>query len=126
MLCDLLYLIHRRQTPNHGGIKTMATITMGTKVRNLKSGANKKTYTIGRHGDFETHWRFNQVSRLHCAIFTQSDGSYYVQDLNSSGGTMLDGLFIGLERTPLRDGSVIGFGQKGTRWESGFEAGFNK
>jgi len=104
----------------------MATITMGDKTRDLMSGANKKTYTVGRHGDFDMPqgYGWNAISRLHFAIYNDH-GNYSVQDLNSSGGTVVDGLFIGLERTPLRDGSTIEFGQRGTRWETGLKVIFN-
>ncbi len=53
------------------------------------------------------------VSRNH-ATLTFEAGVYYVTDLGSSNGTLLDGVRLTANaRMPLRDGSVITFG-KGT------------
>ena len=52
---------------------------------------NKRNYVIGKSDDSDGVVSFNQaVSRQHCAI-TFSRGSYFVEDLNSSNGTYLNG-----------------------------------
>lgn len=51
------------------------------------------------------------VSGYHCEVF-QMNGAYYVRDMGSANGTMLDGTPV-KDPQPLRDGSVLELGNPG-------------
>ena len=63
---------------------------------------------VGRHavgGDFLQ--RYKTVSRKH-AKFTYKDGNWYVQDLNSTNGTYLNGLkLLPMQDFPLKNGDKL-------------------
>ena len=63
---------------------------------------------VGRHGvggDFLQ--RYKTVSRKH-AKFTYKDGTWFVQDLNSTNGTYLNGLkLLPLQEFPLKNGDKL-------------------
>ncbi|QDU87808.1 Phosphoserine phosphatase RsbU [Pirellulimonas nuda] len=61
--------------------------------------------TIGRSGDCHVALDVAAVSRHHAAVVAEG-GQFYVEDLGSRNGTLLDGQPV-VGRTPLRDGSAI-------------------
>jgi adenylate cyclase len=50
------------------------------------------------------------VSRWHAAIICTGDGSVFIEDLNSSNGTLLNGRAIE-ERSPFTAGDIVGLGE---------------
>ena len=114
MLCDLLYLIHQPETPNHGRIKTMAKGFIrfdGSKwLMDVTSGMSPRMLLIGRYGDFEIDDR--QVSRLHCAIeYHKESGCYSIHDLDSRNGTYVNGLKLAKGQYKILDaGATIKIG----------------
>lgn len=63
--------------------------------------------SVGRHKDNTLFLEDGSVSSHH-AILTPSDSGWYVQDLNSSNGTRVNGAPI--EEALLSDGDRLGFG----------------
>ena len=53
---------------------------------------------------------FDNVSRRHAQI-SMEDGTIFVQDLDSTNGTTINGIpTIPRQRRPVADGDVLGFG----------------
>jgi len=66
------------------------------------------TYTIGRSEACKIRLRLPEISERH-AVLTLRDNSAVIEDLHSSNGTTVDGLFIH-EPTPVKSDNVIGVG----------------
>jgi pSer/pThr/pTyr-binding forkhead associated (FHA) protein len=79
-------------------------IRLGPRAIVLPNGRT----TIGRSPDREIQIDDDRVSRRH-AVLRVSDGEIDIEDLGSVNGVLVDGLRI-VERTSLRDGSVIAIG----------------
>lgn len=69
--------------------------------------------TLGRSRVADIHLEDGMLSRLHCRFFYAPEPS--VQDLGSSNGTLLNGVPLGAEPRPLREGDVISVGDTALR-----------
>ncbi len=69
-------------------------------------------FYLGRSMENDVRLREDSsVSRKHCMIFKDPNGSdYVVRDLGSSNGTYLNDLCLQAQQCPMRDGDVIGVG----------------
>ena len=56
--------------------------------------AKKEGFSIGREGDVKTPRIINSVSRQHCFITPNRYKKWSVYDLDSKGGTMLNGKIL--------------------------------
>lgn len=66
-------------------------ITRGPNREETLSISDKELpFTIGREKDNRLHIRSNAVSRYH-AVLLRENGEHYVQDMNSTNGTLLNG-----------------------------------
>ncbi|MEV0370665.1 FHA domain-containing protein [Streptomyces sp. NPDC050636] len=66
---------------------------------------------IGRSADADVPLDDPDVSRLHCAVTVEPDGSVLVADLRSTNGTAVDGTDLGERPTPLRPGALLRVGE---------------
>lgn len=66
--------------------------------------------TIGRGGKCGLCVDDRYLSQKHCRIFKR-DGSFYIEDLDSTNGTFLNGEQLGEEAVELFDGDKLGFGR---------------
>lgn len=73
-------------------------------------------WTIGRSKSNTVVVSDPYVSRHHAWI-SRRDGSFYIEDLGSSNGTLLNGLYI--DREPLRSGDELSFGRSRARFATG-------
>ncbi|MFM2090533.1 MAG: Serine/threonine-protein kinase PknB [Planctomycetota bacterium] len=70
---------------------------------------------IGRHRDCAVRILDAAASRQHARVF-ERDGQWWVEDLGSANGTILDGARLG-GRAPIADGGVITIGAHEIRFE---------
>ncbi len=73
---------------------------------------NKETITFGRaisNANWEVRLPDHAVSRPHARIFAQQ-GNWYVEDLNSANGTMVEGVDIN-HPVLLQDGATVTMGE---------------
>ncbi|MFI7098402.1 FtsK/SpoIIIE domain-containing protein [Streptomyces sp. NPDC050161] len=70
---------------------------------------------IGRSGDADVPLDDPDVSRLHCAVTVEADGSVYVADLRSTNGTVVDGTELGAHPAPLHAGTLLRIGESALR-----------
>ncbi|MEU7184137.1 MULTISPECIES: FtsK/SpoIIIE domain-containing protein [Streptomyces] len=73
---------------------------------------------IGRSADADVPLDDPDVSRLHCAVTVEPDGSVLVADLRSTNGTVVDGTELGEEPAPLRPGALLRIGESTLRLQS--------
>ncbi|MFJ8671267.1 FHA domain-containing protein [Streptomyces sp. NPDC093589] len=66
---------------------------------------------IGRSADADVPLDDPDVSRLHCAVTVEPDGSVLVADLHSTNGTAVDGTDLGEQPVPLRPGALLRIGE---------------
>ncbi|MCS7080342.1 MAG: FHA domain-containing protein [Chloracidobacterium sp.] len=66
---------------------------------------NAEKFTIGRSPDCQLALKSAGVSRYHAEIVRQPDGTYYLRDLNSVGGTYVNGQSI--REVVLKTGDAI-------------------
>ncbi|MDX2501036.1 MAG: FHA domain-containing protein [Deltaproteobacteria bacterium] len=68
----------------------MLKLVLMLKKTELKTiETDKDTITIGRHNECDIHINNLGVSKKH-AIITRQNGNYYIEDLNSTNGTLLN------------------------------------
>ena len=95
------------------GDKTpISTVTL-TDVNDMRFRM-KKSFTssllIGKNSDCDISINYDKtVSGRHCQI-TKEGGEYYIEDLNSTNGTIVNGSRI-REKTPIRSGALIKMGK---------------
>lgn len=65
------------------------------------------TFLIGRGSDCDLVLPERQVSRHHARIERQANGTYNVQDLGSKNRTYVNGIELGEQAHPLRDGDEL-------------------
>ena len=68
-----------------------------------------ETVTIGRHSSNAVALHDTQVSRRHLEVRSEQGGGYWLVDLGSGNGTLLNGHAI--QEAPLRSGDTITLGQ---------------
>ncbi len=73
---------------------------------------------IGRSADADVPLDDPDVSRLHCAVTVEPDGSVYVADLRSTNGTAVDGTDLGEQPAPLRPGTLLRIGESALRLQA--------
>ncbi len=73
---------------------------------------------IGRSADADVPLDDPDVSRLHCAVTVEPDGSVYVADLRSTNGTAVDGTELGEQAAPLRPGALLRIGESALRLQA--------
>ncbi|MGW2631306.1 FHA domain-containing protein [Streptomyces chattanoogensis] len=73
---------------------------------------------IGRSADADVPLDDPDVSRLHCAVTVEPDGSVYVADLRSTNGTAVDGVDLGEQPAPLRPGALLRVGESALRLQA--------
>ncbi|GGU89194.1 hypothetical protein GCM10010211_64700 [Streptomyces albospinus] len=73
---------------------------------------------IGRSADADVPLDDPDVSRLHCAVTVEPDGSVYVADLRSTNGTAVDGTELGEHAAALRPGALLRIGESALRLQS--------
>ncbi|MFB2769434.1 protein kinase [Pelatocladus sp. BLCC-F211] len=78
--------------------ESTSSISVGSVIQ-----LNKDTTSFGRSNDNEIYLENNRVSRFHARIINK-DGIYYIEDLNSSFGTLVnDSLIRGLYPLKMQD-----------------------
>ncbi|WP_407289234.1 FtsK/SpoIIIE domain-containing protein [Streptomyces sp. BP-8] len=70
---------------------------------------------IGRSADADVPLDDPDVSRLHCTVTVEPDGSVHVADLRSTNGTAVDGGDLGERPAPLRPGALLRIGESALR-----------
>ncbi|MGY5128327.1 FtsK/SpoIIIE domain-containing protein [Streptomyces nigrescens] len=73
---------------------------------------------IGRSADADVPLDDPDVSRLHCAVTVEPDGSVSVADLRSTNGTAVDGTDLDERPAPLRPGTLLRIGESALRLQS--------
>ncbi|ANZ18389.1 FtsK/SpoIIIE family protein,FHA domain-containing protein [Streptomyces noursei ATCC 11455] len=73
---------------------------------------------IGRSADADVPLDDPDVSRLHCAVTVEPDGSVYIADLRSTNGTIVDGTELGDLAVPLPPGALLRIGESALRLQS--------
>ena len=87
----------------------MATLSFIGEDDHRMTVISKPSFTIGRHGDFQTPEMSLSVSRLHCALFATGH-HHTIRDLNSFSGTRVNGEGIGNKERRLESGDKISLG----------------
>jgi hypothetical protein len=78
----------------------------------------ERPFVLGRQGDGTV--LHPTVSRAHAAIaWSPEAGAHLVRDLDSHNGSVLDGVPLGRQPRPLREGSVLRLGNVLAVWEHG-------
>lgn len=80
-----------------------------------------KVLKIGRAPDNDIVIGDRQVSNHHLLISKNEAGVFYVQDLNSSNGTFVNGHKINIEPTPLDFSDIIKIGETILPWRDYFK-----
>ncbi|WP_432140956.1 FtsK/SpoIIIE domain-containing protein [Streptomyces sp. bgisy084] len=73
---------------------------------------------IGRSADADVPLDDPDVSRLHCTVTVEPDGSVSVADLRSTNGTAVDGTDLGEHPAPLPPGALLRLGESALRLQS--------
>ncbi|MFF3546736.1 FHA domain-containing protein [Streptomyces platensis] len=73
---------------------------------------------IGRSADADVPLDDPDVSRLHCTVTVEPDGSVSVADLRSTNGTAVDGTDLDERPAPLRPGALLRLGESALRLQS--------
>ena len=89
-------------------------VVEGPDTGRVVSGASERV-VIGTHASAELRLTDRAVSRFHCELAVQPDGTTVVRDLGSRNGTAIDGVRVLL--APVAVGSVIALGQSKVRVE---------
>jgi len=75
------------------------------------------TVAVGRHSSNAVALHDTQVSRRHLELRAESEGGYWLVDLGSGNGTLLNGHAI--QEAPLRSGDTITIGQSVLMYTAG-------
>jgi pSer/pThr/pTyr-binding forkhead associated (FHA) protein len=99
-----------------GAPRTNAPVPIGAWVRvlegfyeGLELPIDRSWWVIGRGRGADAVLAEPTISRAHAAIGYQPDEGFFVQDLGSTNGTLLNG--VRTERTALADGDQIQMGR---------------
>lgn len=71
--------------------------------------------TLGRSGEADISFRDRYASGFHARLYSRGD-RYFLEDMNSTNGTLLDGGAVSSE-TEVRDGSMVEIGDTAFRVE---------
>ncbi len=118
--------LRRSQGSEAGGDATIASAPAGSwdawlvTVRGggLEPGTRFDVFggvTMGRSADADVSFTDRYASGLHARLYPRGD-RYFLEDMNSTNGTLLDGGAVSSE-TELRDGSMIEIGDTAFRFE---------
>ncbi|GAA5613247.1 FHA domain-containing protein [Streptomyces platensis] len=77
---------------------------------------------IGRSADADVPLDDPDVSRLHCTVTVEPDGSVSVADLRSTNGTVVDGTDLDEHPAPLPPGALLRLGESALRLQSAPDA----
>ncbi|MGA5564780.1 FtsK/SpoIIIE domain-containing protein [Streptomyces platensis] len=77
---------------------------------------------IGRSADADVPLDDPDVSRLHCTVTVEPDGSVSVADLRSTNGTAVDGTDLDERPAPLPPGALLRLGESALRLQSAPDA----
>jgi two-component system, NtrC family, sensor kinase len=75
------------------------------------------TITVGRHSSNAVALHDTQISRRHLELRAEAEGGYWLVDLGSGNGTLLNGHAI--QEAPLRSGDTITIGQSVLMYTAG-------
>jgi hypothetical protein len=101
------------QLKQGAGGSAMASIVLPSGQR---ISLNQGTVTVGRLPECTISVNDSNISRQH-AEMRQAGGGYVVADLNSTNGTLVNGIRISGEQR-LNDGDIISFGSTHVRFEA--------
>lgn len=99
-----------------GGAGEAVRLEVDGRIHRLEG---RGPWTIGRSKSNTVVIPDPYVSRHHAWI-SRRDGSFYLEDLGSSNGTLLNGIHI--DREPLRNGDELSFGRSRARFTTQAEA----
>jgi hypothetical protein len=74
--------------------------------------------TLGRSGDADISFEDRYASGLHARVYPRGD-RYFVEDMNSTNGTLLNGAPV-VGENELGDGFTISIGDTTFRYEAGY------
>ncbi|MEU2792709.1 FtsK/SpoIIIE domain-containing protein [Streptomyces sp. NPDC007100] len=84
----------------------------------LLNGGHTGGIRVGRSGDADVPLDDPDVSRLHCAVTVEPDGSVLVADLRSTNGTVVEGAEVGERPVPLPPGALLRIGESALRLQA--------
>lgn len=91
-------------------------LMMGERQREYDLSKGK--LTVGRTTENDIALTFDKVASREHAIFGEADGLYFVKDLNSSNGTLLNGKRVEADkRVELSNGDIVTVGDTDIRFE---------
>jgi len=101
-----------------GGTATRDAWLIAERVRDIEPGTRFDLFgglTLGRSAEADVSFTDRYASGIHARLYSRGD-RYFVEDLASTNGTVLDGRPVSGE-SELRDGSVIEIGDTSFRIE---------
>lgn len=99
--------------PSHAGEIHRITLTSGPNRGNV-TPLSQAPMSVGREHDNTIELKDSEVARYHARI-VYSNGSYYIEDLESSTGTWVNGMRR--QRTVLNGGDIVRVGTTEFRFE---------
>ncbi|OKI06117.1 cell division protein FtsK [Streptomyces sp. CB02923] len=84
----------------------------------LLHGGQGGAIRVGRSAEADVPLDDPDVSRLHCAVTVEPDGSVRVADLHSTNGTAVGGTEIGERPVPLAPGALLRIGESVLRLQA--------
>ncbi|MFK8846962.1 FtsK/SpoIIIE domain-containing protein [Streptomyces sp. Ac-502] len=84
----------------------------------LLHGGQGGAIRVGRSAEADVPLDDPDVSRLHCAVTVEPDGSVLVADLRSTNGTAVDGAEVGELPVPLPPGALLRIGESALRLQA--------
>ncbi|WP_030024697.1 FtsK/SpoIIIE domain-containing protein [Streptomyces monomycini] len=84
----------------------------------LLHGGQGGAIRVGRSAEADVPLDDPDVSRLHCAVTVEPDGSVLVADLRSTNGTAVDGAEVGEHPVPLPPGALLRIGESALRLQA--------
>ncbi|MEV5592821.1 FtsK/SpoIIIE domain-containing protein [Streptomyces sp. NPDC052496] len=84
----------------------------------LLHGGHSGAIRVGRSAEADVPLDDPDVSRLHCAVTVEPDGSVLVADLRSTNGTAVGGAEVGERPVPLPPGALLRIGESALRLQA--------
>lgn len=118
--------LKRNKGSDFGSDRTMGAVPAGSydawlvvlRGGGLESGTRFDVFggvTLGRSSEADVPFTDRYASGLHARLYPRGD-RYFLEDMNSTNGTLLDGGAVTSE-SELRDGSMIEIGDTAFRFE---------